>query len=58
MPVLIILDFGLTSFAQLMPEKYRHKDPVPPIEIITFEKNRKYYVGLKGLHLLGYSKNV
>ena len=27
MPALIIPDFGLTSFAQVMPEKYRHKDP-------------------------------
>ncbi len=39
MPSLVIPDFGLTSFAQVMPEKYRHKDPV-----IAY---RKYYVGEK-----------
>jgi hypothetical protein len=39
MPVLIIPDLGLTSFAQVMPEKYRHKDPVTAY--------RNYYLGEK-----------
>jgi len=39
MPVLVIPDFGLTSFAQVMPEKYLHKDPVTAY--------RNYYLGEK-----------
>ena len=39
MPALIIPDFGLTLFAQVMPEKYRHKDPITAY--------RNYYVGEK-----------
>jgi hypothetical protein len=44
MPALIIPDFGLTSFAQVMPEEYRHKDPV-----IAY---RNYYAGEKGRILI------
>ena len=39
MPALIIQDFGLTSFAQVMPVLFCHKDPVTAY--------RNYYVGVK-----------
>jgi hypothetical protein len=39
MPVPKIADNGVTSFAQVMPEKYRHKNPISAY--------RKYYLGGK-----------
>jgi hypothetical protein len=39
MPVPKIVDNGVTSFAQVMPEKYRHKNPISAY--------RKYYLGEK-----------
>ena len=47
MPVPNIPDFGLTSFAEVMPEKYRYENPV-----ISY---RNYYLGEKK-NILSWTK--